>query len=171
MAIFSVYAPQGETDMRRYAERTVFVAEGFTFFAFALTPFWLLRYRLWLRLLQWFVLSLILGICFAVLDLPLEVKSVLSSLSSLCLALWFGLEAVNMRARKLENQGWLLVDVVVARNLAACEEKFFGRVNHAHNVRQGFETPAAAKPAPSVEIGVVGLFPDAPVTAPLPQRR
>ncbi len=55
MATFLVFEPADGKRTQTAAERVVFLREKFSPWAFIFTPFWLLRYRLWLGFLVWLV--------------------------------------------------------------------------------------------------------------------
>ena len=63
MPTFTVHQPPPRLGEAASApERFVFVRDGFHFWAFVLTPFWLLRYRLWLAFVIYLAVSILLGI-------------------------------------------------------------------------------------------------------------
>ena len=53
-----------------HATRFAFVRDGFHFWAFLLTPFWLLRHRLWLEFIAY--LLLVGGVTFALRRFGIE---------------------------------------------------------------------------------------------------
>ena len=56
MSVYTVHEPpQRSADALVYAERFAFVRDGFYWWAFLLTPLWMLRYRLWLVLVIYLV--------------------------------------------------------------------------------------------------------------------
>src|SRR5262249_60639029 len=68
--IMSVYAVS-EPPLRAHEsaadpERFVFVRDGFSFWAFSLAPFWMLRHRLWLAFVAYVIvaLALLVGLRF-----------------------------------------------------------------------------------------------------------
>ena len=156
MPVYTVHEPpRRNDDTLAHTSRFVFVRDGFHFWAFLLTPFWLLRYRLWL---EFIVYALLIGaMAFALRRLGIESTGIWVVL---LLSLLIGMEASSLRRWKLARRRYRNLGVVVGEDLEDAERRFFdGWVET--------ETPAVAPPPqspfgrppsePSSEI--VGLFP------------
>lgn len=156
MAFYSVLIPPpGSGGPRDEVERAELVPDGLSWGAFLFTGVWLLYRRLWLAtlgfavfwgLLVWFRAQLGLG-------------SGSFTLAQIAVGLLLGLEGRNLVLRKRQRQGWRLVDVVEARDLAEAERRYFERALAAAPAR-----PAPPPPQPQPQRGpvpVIGLFPEA----------
>jgi hypothetical protein len=138
-------------------ERFVFVRDGFHFWAFVLTPFWLLRYRLWLAFAVYLVTSILLGIGLAVI----HASSTVQFFAGLLVALLIGFEASTIRRWKLTRRGWKMLGFVVGENVELAERRFFAEWSK----RAGATPPSAPPPVPPPRYAaslpdVIGLFPD-----------
>lgn len=156
---FTVHVPPPKAG-RDEAVATEFVAEVFSWVAFLLPWLWFLWHRMWLATVGYVVLMA------AILSAALLAG--LSSTEYLAVALAFnllvGLEATNIRRRKLRWLGYEEAGVVVARNREEAERRWF--------TEQAAATPslpaapdrsvaAATSAAPAAATGIIGLFPDA----------
>jgi len=103
------------------AERVVFLREKFSVWAFIFTPFWLLRHRLWLGFLAW----LVAFVAITMIGVALGFGPYAGMADALPISLIFGLEAVNMRGRKLLRSGYRDAGVVIAEDLETAERRFF----------------------------------------------
>src|SRR5260370_42268675 len=66
MSIYTVHVPPPTADRSGPdPERFAFVRDGFSFWAFLLTPLWMLRHRLWLGLLGYLIVAsaLVVRVC------------------------------------------------------------------------------------------------------------
>jgi hypothetical protein len=165
MSIYTVHQPPldlgaAATDPHRF----VFVRDGFSWWAFLLTPLWMLWHRLWLALVIYLVLAAAIDAGLRALGasaFTLVVAGVLISLLA-------GLEAATLRRLKLARRHWRNIGVVTGENLEHAERRFFdawirqapGRrpAAPASTPTSGSVTPAAAPSAASS--GVIGLFPE-----------
>ncbi len=146
MATFLVFEPADGARTQENAERVVFLRERFSPFAFVFTPFWLLRHRLWLGFLVWLVLFVAITAIGNLLGFGPH-----SALAAIYApAFLFGLEGVNLRARKLLRKGYRDAGVVIAEDLETAEQRFF----------------QSWKNAPAAEAPVKNDYPYAPNTAP-----
>lgn len=156
MAIFTVHAPPGIDDPVRLAERLLFIRDGFSFWAFLAPPLWLIARRLWLELAGWTVLAAAVGAAGRLAGpgagFWLE----------LIFALWFALQARELRRWALERRRWRLVAVVEAGDAEAAERRFFAHWSGAvaeivppPPARRGPPSGVARASAPAV----IGLFP------------
>jgi len=165
MSIYTVHQPPldlgaAATDPHRF----VFVRDGFSWWAFLLTPLWMLWHRLWLALVIYLVLAAAIDAGLRALGasaLTLVVADVLISLLA-------GLEAATLRRLKLARRHWRNIGVVTGENLEHAERRFFdawirqapGRrpAAPASTPTSGSVTLASAPSAASS--GVIGLFPE-----------
>ena len=163
MAVYTVHEPP----LKRYEssaapERFAFVRDGFSFWAFLLSPLWMLRHRLWLVLVGYVVLVAGLAIALQVLDASSTVKVVVG----LLLALLVGFEAGTLRRFTLGRRGWSNVGIVLGEDRETAERRFFDAwAKHETKGETRSETvplpPVAPSPrrAPAAP-DVVGLFPE-----------
>jgi hypothetical protein len=146
-------------------ERFLFLRDGFHFWAFVLTPFWLLRYRLWLAFVLYLAVSILLSIALAVVGAGATVQFC----AGLLVALLIGFEAGTLRRWKLNRRGWKILGFVIGEGLEMAERRFFGAWAKEENTR-----PHAAHPAPprateprylarvrrATPPDIIGLFPE-----------
>ena len=96
MPTFTVHAPPPRKGEAASApERFVFVRDGFHFWAFLLTPFWLLWRRLWLAFALYVLASVLLAIALRLVG----AGSTVQFLAGLLVALLFGFEAATLRLK------------------------------------------------------------------------
>ncbi|MGC1778418.1 MAG: DUF2628 domain-containing protein, partial [Xanthobacteraceae bacterium] len=89
-------------------ERYVFVRDGFHWWAFLLTPLWMLRHRLWLVL----VIYLVVTAAIDGLLRGLGCSVFLIMLTGVLISLLIGFEASTLRRYTLDRRGWRNVGVV-----------------------------------------------------------
>jgi hypothetical protein len=160
MATYLVFEPQDGARTQSNAERVVFLHEKFSPWAFILTPFWLLRYRLWLAFLIW------LAVFAAITTIGgwLGYGPYAAIAASLFPSIVAGLEAINLRARKLLKSGYRDAGVVIAEDLDTAERRFF------ENWKNAPDKPSTPSPLPtaypdtkaavaSAEQNIIGMFP------------
>ena len=166
MPTFTVHQPpprKGESVSA--PERFVFVRDGFHFWAFVLTPFWLLWRRLWLAFVVYAVVGVAIGTGLKMLGAP----TVLQFLGGLLLSLLIGFEAGTIRRWKLSRRGWKMLGFVVGEDVEIAEQRFFAAWVKDADKRAG-ETPPVAPPpeqryatpvrrGPPSPSDVIGLFP------------
>lgn len=155
MATFLVFEPQDGTRTQSNAERVVFLREKFSAWAFILTPFWLLRYRLWLAFLIW--LAVFVAITTVGGWLGYGPYSALAA--SLFPSILVGLEAINLRSRKLLKSGYRDAGVVIAEDLDTAERRFFETWKNAPDKLVNYPTTPNAMPSASAEQNIIGMFP------------
>ena len=161
MSIYTVHQPpldSGAAAAEPY--RFVFVRDGFSWWAFLLTPFWMLRHRLWLALAIFLLAS-------AALDAGLRAlgASVFTLiLASLLISLLAGLEAGTLRRFKLAHRHWRNIGVVTGDDVEDAERRFFDAWIRQAPARHRPPPPSApapdAAPPPPAPSGVIGLFPE-----------
>lgn len=163
MAIWNVLTKElaGETEMGR-AERVAFVRERPFVLAF-LSPFLaLLRFRLWLALVAYLVVSAVI----AGLGEWLKVLIVAQMALHLGVNLLVALELSALRVWKLRRSGYLEAGVVAAPTREEAERRFFAHYDPAprHDLpsaRPPVDRPPFARPAGAVPaMGVIGSFPE-----------
>ena len=109
MAIYTVHEPPlrigaAAPDPERY----VFVRDGFSFWAFLLTPLWMPWHRMWLVFTGYVVLMGGLEAAFALLQASQTARTVVGIFISILV----GLEASTLRRFTLRRRGWTNVGVV-----------------------------------------------------------
>jgi hypothetical protein len=164
MSIYTVHEPPLKAhESVTEPERFVFVRDGFSFWAFLLTPFWMLRYRLWLALTGYVMAAVALLVGLRLIGASATVTIIASALLSLLV----GFEAATMRRFTLSRRGWTNVGIVVGDDLESAERRFFDAwVGKAWIDRSsGNVEPRASSPAAGVPVSrrtsseVIGLFP------------
>jgi Protein of unknown function (DUF2628) len=161
MSIYTVHQPPlGAGAAEPY--RFVFVRDGFSWWAFLVTPLWMLRHRLWLALAVYLLVS-------AALDVGLRAlgASVFTLvLAGLLISLLAGLEAGTLRRSKLARRHWRNIGVVTGDDVEDAERRFFDVWIRQAPARRPASPPSApalgsAAPAPPpAPSGVIGLFPE-----------
>lgn len=104
------------------AEDTVFVREGFSFWAFLFQVLWALYHRLWLVALGFLVIGVAGEVLSGLPGLPEGASFVIG----LGIAVLIGAEANNLRRWTLRRRGYKHVDVVAAHDLDEAEIRYFG---------------------------------------------
>src|SRR5690348_4933496 len=162
MSIYTVHQPPLESGaVAAEPYRFVFVRDGFSWWAFLLTPLWMLRHRLWLALAVYFLVSVALDAGLRTLG-----ASVLTLvLTSLLISLLAGLEAGTLRRFKLARRHWRNIGVVTGDDVEDAERRFFDAwVRQAPARRPAAPAnappPAGSAAPPAAPSGVIGLFPE-----------
>lgn len=159
MPTFTVHQPPprpGETQSA--PERFVFVRDGFHFWAFALTPFWLLWRRLWLAFVVYAVAGVAIGTGLKVLGTP----SIVQFIGGLMVSLLIGFEAGTIWRWKLVRRGWKMLGFVVGEDAEVAEQRFFAAWAKNADKRAGAMPSAEPPPeqrGPPSPSDVIGLFP------------
>jgi hypothetical protein len=161
MSVYAVHEPPPRgADALVQAERLVFVRDGFYWWAFLLTPFWMLRHRLWLVLVIYLV-------AIAVLDavlFRLGVSALAITIVGLLISLLAGFEAGTLRRVTLRRRGWRDLGIVSGDDLEDAERRFFDSWVRNASARGGAPPSPAVAPPPGptgpAASGVVGLFPE-----------
>ena len=163
MSVYTVHQPpldSGAAATEPY--RFVFVRDGFSWWAFLLTPLWMLRHRLWLALAIYVVVSAALDVGLRALGASVFVLVP----AGLLISLLAGLEAGTLRRSKLARRHWRNIGVVTGDDVEDAERRFFDAWIRQAPVRRPPSPPNApasgpAAPAPpSAPSGVIGLFPE-----------
>jgi hypothetical protein len=158
MSIYTVHEPPlRSADASAETERFVFVRDGFYWWAFLLTPLWMLRHRLWLVL----AIYLVGMAAFDAVLSDLGISAFLIALICVLISLLIGFEASTLRRLTLRRRGWRNVGVVAGDRLDDAERRFFdvwvGNAPARPAAPPPSPPPASAAPDSS---GVIGLFPE-----------
>lgn len=119
LAIYSIHSRGPEPEAIRDA---LFLRDGFSVGAFWLGPIWLLRHGLYTGCVAWIAAFVVVSIAGATVLTPAAAVAVFLALQAL-----LGLEADDLLQGKLARAGYLLVEIVAARNLDEAEVTFFRR--------------------------------------------
>jgi hypothetical protein len=158
MSVYTVHEPppKGEKTAAD-PERFAFVRDGFHFWAFLLTPLWMLWHRLWLALVVYVVLLVAIGIGLSAVG----ARGGPVYAAAFILALLVGFEAGTLRRWKLARRGWKNLGVVVGDDIEDAEQRFFDAWTRARTARQPVPPPAASTfRMPQAVTDIVGLFPE-----------
>ena len=144
--------PQLETDT------TLFVREGFAWWALIAPVLWLLYHWMWIVLLGFLAVAVALNAIVSAIDLPQAANIIVSA----GLQILFAAEANNLRRWTLDRNGFDLVAVVLGKTVIEAELRYFRDWHAARAAPQ-----AAHEAGDEVSIGfrtqaqepVVGLFP------------
>jgi hypothetical protein len=154
MPTYTVHAPPSRNGSAADPQRFVFVRDGFQFWAFLITPVWLLYRRLWLVFVLYVLLIAALEGAYYLLHLPQGARFLIEILLSILI----GFEAGSLRRWTYARRHWSTIAVVSARNLEDAERRFFSR---------WVEEPPVVSPRPVAPIAtartsndVIGLFPE-----------
>jgi hypothetical protein len=167
MAVYTVHEPPLKRDQTvPDPERFVFVRDGFAFWAFLLTPLWMLRHRMWLVFTGYILVTVALQIVLGMIG----ASSAVMAVTGVLVAWLVGLEAATLRRFTLGRRGWKNVGIVVGDDVDAVERRFFDAW-----FDESWDDGAARRPAPlSSEVpilrspqgsfqsssDVIGLFPE-----------
>jgi hypothetical protein len=154
MTVFTVHQPSPrKNETVADPDRTVFVRDGFYFWAFLLGPLWMLWRRLWLVLVIYLAVLVALQAGLWMLGVSGLVKFAVAFL----VAILVGCEAGTLRRWSLRRR-WSNVGLVVAPNQEVAEHRFF------ESWSADAPPPAAAPPSsmhvPQAAPDVIGLFPE-----------
>jgi Protein of unknown function (DUF2628) len=175
MPVYTVHEPPVRTpgalaDPARFA----FVRDGFYWWAFLLTPLWMLWRRLWLVLVLYLVISIGLETVMRVYG----ASGGMISLVAVLISFLVGLEAGTLQRFTLKRRRWKNVGVVSGSDLEDAEQRFFAAwVRQVPNMPSRSDAPPSA-PSPTTPMapylampaapsqrtpyssGVIGLFPE-----------
>ncbi len=161
MPTYTVHEPPPRKGRSADPERFRFVRDGFHFWAFVLTPLWLLARRLWLV----FVLYVIVMFAIEGALTFFGVAGTAKTIAGLLIGLLIGLEAGTLQRWTLARRKWKMLGFVVGDNLEDAERRFYGE--------WATRSPAVVEPPPaepsyslpmrrgtSSDDDVIGLFPE-----------
>ncbi len=165
MSVYTVHEPPPRgADALAEAERFVFVRDGFYWWAFLLTPLWMLRHRLWLVFAIYLVVV-------AGLDTALHgigASAFLITVVGVLISLLAGFEAGTLWRFTLRRRRWGNVGIVSGDDLEDAERRFFDSWIRAASARGA--APSSPPPPPAQRAqpashgtdtsGVIGLFPE-----------
>jgi hypothetical protein len=161
MPVYTVHEPPPRTaGARSDPERFVFVRDGFYAWAFVLSPFWMLRHRLWLVLLSYLGISLAIDAALVMLG----ASSAAVAVASIVVAMLVGLEASTLLRFTLRRRDWKNVGIVSGDDQEDAERRFFNAWMRDASSRP--KAPSAAPPprppqaTPAGAPDVIGLFPE-----------
>jgi hypothetical protein len=159
MAIYTVHEPPLQKDESEpNLDRFVFVRDGFYFWAFLLTPLWMLRHRLWLVFVCYILIMSALNIILHMFN----ASSTVTVAASLLVSLLAGFEGGTLRRFTLARRGFKPVGLVVGDDVDSAERRFFDSWVSGETLYTP-PPPVAAAPVllrPSPHPGVIGLFPE-----------
>lgn len=157
MSVYTVHEPPlRAAEVSADPQRFMFVRDGFYFWAFLLTPLWMIWHRLWLVLVLYLVLAIGLETALHIFGAPGWVIA----LAGVLISLLIGLEAGTLRRFTLRRRRWQNVGIVSGRGVEDAERRFFdGWVNNAA-VRNVAPSPAAPISGMTETPGVIGRFPE-----------
>lgn len=122
MITYTVHEPpEMPADRLDRADSLAFVKDGFSIWAAAFTPLWLIVNRLWLVLAFYVSGVAILEVILWALDLGQRPAAVLMG----ALHLIIGFEADTLKRWTLDRNGWSMIGSVNGRNGEDCERRFF----------------------------------------------
>lgn len=154
MSIYTVYEPPLKAhESAPNPERFVFVRDGFSFWAFLLAPWWMLRHRLWLALTGYVILAIALSVALRFAGASTTVTLIAGALFSLLV----GFEAATLRRFKLSRRGWKNVGIVVGDDLESAERRFFDAWVYKSWVDKSWANPSAADGAPRASSPAMGV--------------
>jgi uncharacterized protein DUF2628 len=167
MPTFTVHQPPPRPGEAAIApERFVFVRDGVHFWAFVLTPFWLLRYRLWLAFAGYLAVTILLGVALKLTG----AGAIVQFLAGVLIALLIGFEAATLRRWKLTRRGWRMLGFVVGEDVEMAEHRFFAEWSKQAGKPAGETPPTAPPPQVTAQVpaplwratptDVIGLFPE-----------
>ncbi|MDR3422585.1 MAG: DUF2628 domain-containing protein [Xanthobacteraceae bacterium] len=158
MSVYTVHEPPLRVaEAAPDPDRFVFVRDGFYFWAFLLTPLWMLRHRLWLVLLIYVAVAA--GVDEAMYLAGLGTAAI--ALAEFLISLLIGLEAATLRRFSLKRRGWRNVGVVSGEDVEDAERRFFDAwVRSAPGQRPAAAAPSAPPPRVTPSPDIIGLFPD-----------
>ncbi len=122
MITYTVHEPPDTpADRLDRADSLAFVKDGFSVWAAALTPFWMLANKLWLALVFYLSTLTLIEVLFWALGIGQRPAAILMG----ALHLIVGFEADSIKRWTLARQGWRMLGSVNGRNAEDCERRFF----------------------------------------------
>jgi hypothetical protein len=162
MSVYTVHEPPlRASEAAPNPDRYVFVRDGFYFWAFVLTPLWMLYRRLWLVFFLYVLIAAGIENALYYAGAGSAVIAIVQFLISLLV----GIEASTLLRFTLSRRGWKNVGVVSGDGLEEAEQRFFDswiRTTAGRSVERPAAMPAAPASAPrsTQPPDIIGLFPD-----------
>lgn len=157
MPTYTVHAPPPRNGSAADPQRFAFVRDGFHFWAFLLTPLWLLAKRLWLVFVGYLVVMALFEAAFYFLKLPEGSQFVIE----LLIGILVSLEASTLQRWTYARGNWATLGLVTGDDQEEAERRFF-----AQWVERAGDEQAAPSPRPSMtpvtrasDNEIIGLFP------------
>jgi len=113
--------PEPAADRLDRAEALAFVKDGFSIWAAAFTPLWMLANKLWLALVFYLSALGLVEAAFWALGIGQQPAAILMS----AVHLLVGFEASSIKRWTLARHGWSMIGSVNGRNAEDCERRFF----------------------------------------------
>jgi hypothetical protein len=113
-------APEPPADRLDRAEALAFVKEGFSVWAAAFPPIWLIVNRLWLVLAFYVSAAALIEVLFWALDIGQRPAAIVMG----ALHLLIGFEGDALKRWTLARKGWHMIGSVNGRNAEDCERRF-----------------------------------------------
>jgi len=122
-----IYTVHEKSDAKEPSERIVLVREGFAFWAFILTIFWLLYHRCWFMSVVYLLLLVVMDRAAHMLNLTMMAEAMLQ----LGLQFWLGGIANDCRRAALARKGYREIAVVCGESPLLAERRYFDRLHRA----------------------------------------
>lgn len=161
-AVYTVHVPPARGGKASPIEEAAFVKDGLSWPALFFAVIWMIYHRMWLVLVAYLV------VVFGFMWLGAPLVEPAQSAIMVLFAIWFALEANNLRRWTMEGTGWRMIGVSEGRDLLDAERNFF-----AGETALGMsvppvppvpptppDRPAAPVPPQPPQTPVVGLFPE-----------
>lgn len=118
MKIFAIYL-----DPKKDIDQAIFVSENFSIFAFILGFFWALYHRLW------WIAGIVIALLFCLNQLESRnfISSQIGAVIEFGSFLFLGLAASDLQEKSLSKRGYILSEIVAAKNLDEAKMRYFQR--------------------------------------------
>lgn len=122
MITYTVHEPpQSPPDRIDRAQSLAFIKDGFSVWAAAFTPFWMMAHKLWLALAIYVAVAVLVEVGLWALGIGQQPAAIILG----ALHLIVGYEADTIRRWTLDRRGWRMIASVNGRNAEDCERRFF----------------------------------------------
>ena len=122
MSIYTVYInPKAPSPL----ETTVFIEEGVSFFAIIFHWIWMLSHKMWW---QGIVTFIIMNIAVPYMTEKAYMNAETATKILGALVIWIGINANDWWRNSLSRKGFVLYDIVSAKNKEAAEQRFYDQV-------------------------------------------
>lgn len=156
MARYTVHVPKTAPDRAAALERAVFVADGWSWGAFAFGPLWLMRHRHWIS--GFIALAVMIAFHLALAAAPIGALARIAGLLTIS-TLW-GLEGSSLRRLALGRAGHVEEGIVVGDDPDTLERRFFEAADDAAPARVAPLAASAPGVTPQAGPAVLGIFPE-----------